>query len=1168
MLRSKPNVFLLAILAGAILGEHGNPQTVAVASNGNGFDSEAIFNLCRRMGYGGDEKSCLSDLVTRGRSHALIATVPDPDRTNLDLYFDRSIEAIIWAVGDAGFTFADYWLPWKASPIQKTSGTKSGSPESDKAASTHSGAEFNTGVNSEPGFLLFRKGPKECLDEAKRAQSGSCEAVSATHSGAGTPDEFFVVWLVGESPTFGIEREPFRKAIRNVGQIGANRPQVRIVGPSFSGSFSSLSDVLEEEERTAQHPRFHVISGTATSLDAESDFRRRLPKVEFGTTVENASKSFCEFYRYLKREWIPRDEVAILAEDQTVYGQQIENIPCLSEGGSLNEKWLIVQFPREIARLRNMSEMEAGTSKTTPPSTQPLAAYPQLSFTLQGPADSPDNVPIFSKEHSPLSQEAVLLDIANALQHEHAKYAVIIATDVLDEIFLARFLRHACPDVRLILFDADLLMVRSELTSPLGGILNVTTYPLFLRNQHWTNEEVKGQPPRRIPFASRSEEGIYNATRYQLWNDLDTKSETRGEVMLDYSHPDSGPTKKPPLWLTVLGRTGYWPVAFLDELPENQTDSTDKSFLVESVKGPDQPGERLHLETPSYAWRIAVILVSFASLMQVLYIFLVYLRQLANKTGWKLGVLNALSLFLYNFFVMFPRYPQRSFSGLLVAVTLALASVEAVFATTGIAFANGGADLYSSASLVYFLLPACAFVCLLLGAVALSIASEGLEIVVASWTLWGAFMAMWLESMDGLQFKNMRVLFFAYRNFQPASEVSPALPVLFLIAVLCIWGLVQLSREAGASRPLVPNLSEPFENAKALTRWLNRIAPLGLLSYLLIAILYWGVVQIRSAENRWYDALISYLVAVSYFLMFSSWGQCWFSWWRLRRFLESLERHAMREAFSRLPKELSSLPLLRRGKQKPFLMASGRFCDTLVAITRNQALTKNGRLKSEYEARSSALRYYLKNLLHFRDADDRLRKGKYIHDTRENLQSTVLEISNALIISLRELYWCEGRSESLVLTNANDKPPALDDRAEGRVLGEELLALRFAMYIVYALDQMKKLMWFVVLSFVLTVIALNVYPFQSPRLIDFSSLAIFALLSIGTMIILAQMDRDSILSRLTATTPNQIGKHFYFYVARFGALPLITILSTQFPSVRNFLFSWIQPAIQALTNSG
>ena len=48
----------------------------------------------------------------------LIATVPDPQTTHLALYFDRTLESLAWALGDADYVFQNSWLPWSQVPAQ------------------------------------------------------------------------------------------------------------------------------------------------------------------------------------------------------------------------------------------------------------------------------------------------------------------------------------------------------------------------------------------------------------------------------------------------------------------------------------------------------------------------------------------------------------------------------------------------------------------------------------------------------------------------------------------------------------------------------------------------------------------------------------------------------------------------------------------------------------------------------------------------------------------------------------------------------------------------------------------------------------------------------------------------------------------------------------------
>jgi hypothetical protein len=60
------------------------------------------------------------------------------------------------------------------------------------------------------------------------------------------------------------------------------------------------------------------------------------------------------------------------------------------------------------------------------------------------------------------------------------------------------------------------------------------------------------------------------------------------------------------------------------------------------------------------------------------------------------------------------------------------------------------------------------------------------------------------------------------------------------------------------------------------------------------------------------------------------------------------------------------------------------------------------------------------------------------------------------------------------------------------------------------------------------------------------------------------MDRNPLLSRLSATAPNQLSLNFVYRVVSFGALPLLSLLASQVPEIGNLLLSWLRPALQAV----
>ena len=106
----------------------------------------------------------------------LIATVPDPKATSLALFFDRSIESLIWAAADAGYSFERWWLPWKTTPnkdLLLLTDRKAQNKEQERSV-------------AEPGLIVFR----------------------------GTqPGQALLLFLVGETPTSGINKKAFGRAL-------------------------------------------------------------------------------------------------------------------------------------------------------------------------------------------------------------------------------------------------------------------------------------------------------------------------------------------------------------------------------------------------------------------------------------------------------------------------------------------------------------------------------------------------------------------------------------------------------------------------------------------------------------------------------------------------------------------------------------------------------------------------------------------------------------------------------------------------------------------------------------------------------------------------------------------------------------------------------------------
>jgi hypothetical protein len=147
--------------------------------------------------------------------------------------------------------------------------------------------------------------------------------------------------------------------------------------------------------------------------------------------------------------WQKAGRVAILSESGTLYGAHAshQDLP--------GDSPLNLVFPRGISWLRNAYQ-DLPAAPPGLPAGVVLPTTPMLPFAISEPTYGDDKTPSLSATQTPISEEAALLSIANTLRRERVRFVVITGTDPLDDIFLIRFLRTHCPDLRIIIFESDL----------------------------------------------------------------------------------------------------------------------------------------------------------------------------------------------------------------------------------------------------------------------------------------------------------------------------------------------------------------------------------------------------------------------------------------------------------------------------------------------------------------------------------------------------------------------------------------------------------------------------------------------------------------------------------------------------------------------------------------
>jgi hypothetical protein len=1069
----------------------------------------------------------------------LIASVPDPETTHLSLYFDRTVESLMRAIAEAGYGFEGYWLPWAVDSKREFS----------LLADRDCSARAQQRRQTFPGLLLFR-GP------------------------SGGPG--LALFLVGEAPTSGINTTQLEAT---VGAIAAAYPggqivPINMVGPNFSGSLRPLAAELSRKKWLENSRfQFHWVSGAATSYREISDFEEFLhekPMHRYETVLENDKTAADLFFGYAKEMWSGSFRVGVLSEDETEYSASMDRPESMEP-----HDWLSLVYPREISRLRNAYQVERvpTASHDNPGPSQPsLALFSLRDAVVETQIVERDSVPAFSGLQSPASQQATLTAISAALRRERVDYVGIVATDVLDSLFLSHHLREWVPDTRLFTLDADLLFAAPGDALPLDGMLSITTYPLVSRNQHWTatsGSESSGAL-RRIEFSSRYAEGTYNACRrlvkYAKSSDIPTAA---NDGLIEYSPPGQISTH-PPLWLTVLGRDGYWPVALLD----NENAPKDSKLLTTAGPAASQSGEEgrpIHPEPPGRGWFILFWTILVAATFHCWFVFFL-LRGPNEKLSGLMSTLRDKFFWAYPDPETVMEDEEKTF---LMAATIC--SACGLF-FLGAPLARFGSRALSTSYAGWTYVALTTIVILLLWVLAWRLGRNLREyrlLTLLIGLLGVLVFAVWTTLVAEPNYRMGE--FFSYRCLNLSSGVAPNCPLLILDGAFLVWALVHLDRAGKIkARKSVASVkpeteAEALDGADAMQGVHDAIEKLFAKEIWIPAVLFvliWLIVFVpwrtfRGFERTAYDNLYMALLLALYWAIAVTWMQFIWCWSRFKTFLQWLERQSGRNAYSRLRKEISLVPLVSRPREHQLYITS-RSCDCLVALASFDAAD----LPGDHTVRLTKLNATLKPLIARipKNLNGKLSQLTAVNDNSyAALQATLEAAAREIAADLRQWAWDEGESDCLrrILEEAPQRPP-LTKLERLRIVEEEFIAYRYLIFIRYVLRHMRNLLGFIIWGFVLSVISMNCYPFQGHRWIGLANTIAFAALATGIGIVFAQIDRDAIMSRLTNTNANELGKTFFVRVVQYGALPVLTLLSSQFPSFNRAVFSWLQPALQAL----
>jgi hypothetical protein len=548
----------------------------------------------------------------------VVATLPDPIHTHMALMFDHMAEVIQQAAQDECYSYEASWLPWDDEE------------EKHLLLADEDRASYRKDlVEDQPGILVFRRNISTNLNEPcyQDANLSSNDTLSPYRDG-------LVVFVVGEDPTKGIHADQFTNALAWIDQLkGLNkkkRARTAILGPSFSGSFPSLAKLLSNRNSrkyvrdvwgSASGP-LAIHSGTANDGGSIVRFGRVSQSNSSLTALNIAFHGFLErdevglerYFRYLEKQHYKRSEIAVISEDETAYGGGNSNRLSTSSTECSTDA-LRLYYPRDIAALRAAYQTNS-IFNTTAPQQSSETQRGRLPTNLADPeGPNHDTIRSYAGNQTPLSQEAYLLGIVNAMRVCHSEYVILRSTNALDELFLASYLRRAYPDARIVTDNSDRLFERERGATGMGGTISLSTYPLLEREGEWI-----GNHDQRV-FNSDTAEGTYIAFRLLLHaqglsedplkrpsdscalqsdteqfepkDPADKAALTFGTLpplspdcnrqlqqqeqppIPDYGVPswmipqgcssNCNAFRRPATWLTVLARDGYWPIAVMNE---------------------------------------------------------------------------------------------------------------------------------------------------------------------------------------------------------------------------------------------------------------------------------------------------------------------------------------------------------------------------------------------------------------------------------------------------------------------------------------------------------------------------------------------------------------------------------------------------------------------------
>ena len=1052
----------------------------------------------------------------------ILATIPDPVASHLPLQFDRDIEALEEAAGVSGYAISQFWLPWEASEAPSA-----GATDSIRSAENKAKAE-------QPGVLVF-------------------------HAGGGSR---LFIFLVGETPTTGIDRVQFAHALLYMKQVlektaTPTRPRgsgcdeasaIRIAGPHFSGSFLGMGEILSSPKRLPENSCLEIINPESTSQPLIDDFRWALsgaqplasgsarllhsaPCLSGESCLVSLNLPYTSQEQatltYLGQLGYRTESIAFLGEDESAYSAAHD---AANPAADPSKATLELHYPRDLSSLRNRSDSSVSSGAEIDGVKIPLLSIPVALG--EAPHCAQDTPRAFAVDQEASRNDHALETVVERLRRSQTRVLIISASNPLDTLYLLKYFQQHLPNMRFVTLEADEFEIGRPQNVDLTGTLSISDLPL-LRDAIQRRHKIGNDPPsfHVVNFASSDTESTYVAASLLIGR-RDSR-DTRVPMA------DLAPTKLDQCATeSVVGRTGFVSLAPETEHPAFpclRSTETAMKYLIQAEE--ESPNANLpKVPRPWIGMLFVSFLITLVHLIHLLRCGAMKLNTACSRVrGWsypahcdehepkRLGLLTALNnqYLLINFAVLATSYALGGFQS-----------------KDKLAFVASVSDLVVAS------LCAAATVLLLWRIVQSGQLRHAWPPLLLSFPYTAAAIYMWFQVLwhyPGYQSFNVRVN--ALRIAMVSEGLSPLVPFLILTAAFIFYATVELYGIDWAARRHVhlefdktkhPNLVQFCESLAKLSKSL-RPFPKGLQNrfyFAIVAILLFGLTfhvwnSLLGFEGRFFRGWLyfsgfSLLLALVTFTVLRAWSL----WTQLRDILSWLQDTKLGPAFAGLHAiDLPKLRIWDLGKRQLDLSIHGRMVDSI------------RKLYGEDRAQKA------------QTALDTVRSAKTNNCSHSAAAAKTLfkELNAPMNDALTYLY----------------REPTRYSRCGTEY--QRYLALRFVALVRFTLLNIRNLYTFVFYGFASLVVCVASYPFEGKNHLGSLLTLVFVFLMVSVAVMLVQIQRNTILSLIEGSPAGQVGYADLFrHLISVGGIPALLVLATKFPSLAQFLTSWIRPGVDLM----